>query len=98
IFDPGSDPGSDPGADPGADPSLHDRGLLLLRRARTRADRPRMKRVLLLATTTGYQIRSFTDAAQRLGVDIVFASDRCDQLEDPWFDAPVPVCSCDETL
>ena len=55
-----------------------------------------MKRVLLLATTTGYQIRSFTDAAQRLGVDIVFASDRCDQLDDPWFDHAIPVRFWDE--
>ena len=50
-----------------------------------------MKRVLVLATTTGYQIRSFGEAAARLGVRLVFASDRCDQLEDPWWDAAIPV-------
>ena len=50
-----------------------------------------MKRVLLLATTTGYQIRSFGEAAERLGVRLVFASDRCDRLEDPWWDAAIPV-------
>ena len=53
-----------------------------------------MKRVLLLATTTGYQIRSFGEAAEKLGVRLVFASDRCDQLDDPWSDqrdsGPVP--------
>jgi biotin carboxylase len=50
-----------------------------------------VKRVLLLATTTGYQIRSFGEAAERLGVRLVFASDRCDRLEDPWWDAAIPV-------
>jgi hypothetical protein len=50
-----------------------------------------MKRVLLLATTTGYQIRAFGEAAQKLGVRLVFGSDRCDQLEDPWWDGAVPV-------
>jgi len=49
------------------------------------------KRVLILATTTGYQIRMFGEAAERLGVKLVFASDRCDQLEDPWWDGAIPV-------
>jgi biotin carboxylase len=49
------------------------------------------KRVLLLATTTGYQIRSFGEAAEKLGVRLVFASDRCDRLEDPWWDQAIPV-------
>jgi biotin carboxylase len=48
-------------------------------------------RVLLLATTTGYQIRSFGEAASTLGVRLVFASDRCDRLEDPWWDGAIPV-------
>ena len=55
-----------------------------------------MKRVLLLATTTGYQIRSFGEAAKRLGVELVFASDRCDQLDDPWADHAIPVHFWDE--
>ena len=55
-----------------------------------------MKRVLLLATTTGYQIRSFGEAAERLGVELVFASDRCDQLDDPWSDHAIPVRFWDE--
>jgi hypothetical protein len=50
-----------------------------------------VKRVLLFATTTGYQIRSFGEAAEKLGVRLVFASDRCDRLEDPWWDAAIPV-------
>lgn len=58
--------------------------------------RAESKRVLLLATTTGYQIRSFGDAAAKLGVRLVFASDRCDQLEDPWWDQAIPVRFHDE--
>jgi biotin carboxylase len=54
------------------------------------------KRVLLFATTTGYQIRSFSDAAQKVGVRLIFASDRCDQLDDPWWDHAIPVRFHDE--
>ena len=52
---------------------------------------PSVKRVLLVATTTGYQIRSFGEAAGTLGVRLVFASDRCDRLKDPWWDRAIPV-------
>lgn len=50
-----------------------------------------MRRVLFLATTTGYQTRRFGEAAARLGVKLVFATDRCDQLEDPWWDGAIPI-------
>jgi biotin carboxylase len=50
-----------------------------------------VNRVLLVATTTGYQIRSFGEAAGRLGVELVLASDRCDHLDDPWRDGAIPV-------
>jgi biotin carboxylase len=50
-----------------------------------------MKRVLLLATTTGYQTRMFGDAATRMGVELVYATDRCDHLDDPWRDGAIPV-------
>jgi biotin carboxylase len=50
-----------------------------------------MKRVLLLATTTGYQTRMFADAASRLGVELIYATDRCDQLDDPWRDDAIAV-------
>jgi biotin carboxylase len=55
-----------------------------------------MSRVLLLSTTTGYQLRSFNDAASRLGTDLVFATDRCHTLEDPWQDSALPVRFHDE--
>jgi biotin carboxylase len=48
-------------------------------------------RVLIIATTTGYQIRSFGEAAAKLGVRLVFATDRCDRMEDPWWDQAVPI-------
>jgi len=60
-----------------------------------RADGAILK-VLLLATTTGYQIRSFGEAARELGVELVFASDRCDQLDDPWWDHAIPIRFHDE--
>jgi biotin carboxylase len=47
--------------------------------------------VLLIAATTGYQIRSFGEAADALGIRLVVASDRCDHLDDPWQDAAIPV-------
>jgi biotin carboxylase len=55
-----------------------------------------MTRVLLLGTTTGYQTRSFGEAAEKLGVRLVFATDRCDQIEDPWWDQAIPIRFHDE--
>jgi len=48
-------------------------------------------RVLVLSHTTGYQLRAFNDAAERLGFELVFATDRCHRLEDPWQDRAVAV-------
>ena len=50
-----------------------------------------MTRILLLSHTTGYQLRAFNDAAERLGVEIVFATDRCHRLDDPWQDRAIAV-------
>jgi biotin carboxylase len=58
--------------------------------------KPESKCVLVVAATTGYQIRSFGEAAARLGIRLVFASDRCDRLEDPWWDQAIPVRFHDE--
>ncbi|GAC1618830.1 MAG: ATP-grasp domain-containing protein [Candidatus Acidiferrum sp.] len=49
------------------------------------------KRVLLFATKLGYQTRSFDEAARKLGVDLLFVTDRCHQLEDPWGDRAIAV-------
>lgn len=48
-------------------------------------------RILLLSTTTGYQVHSFGEAAQRLGVELVLATDRCHRLDDPWRDGAIAV-------
>jgi D-alanine-D-alanine ligase-like ATP-grasp enzyme len=49
------------------------------------------KRVLLFAPKLGYQTRSFQDAADQLGVEIVYVTDRCHQLDDPWNDRALAV-------
>src|SRR5277367_1750586 len=50
-----------------------------------------MPRLLLFSAKLGYQTRSFDEAACKLGVDLVFVTDRCHQLEDPWGDRAIPV-------
>jgi biotin carboxylase len=50
-----------------------------------------VKRILIVAATTGYQTRMFADAARRLGFEAVLATDRCHVLEDPWGDRAIPV-------
>jgi hypothetical protein len=49
------------------------------------------KRVLLFASKLGYQTRSFAAAAEKLEVDLVYVTDRCHQLNDPWEDRAVAV-------
>ena len=53
-------------------------------------------RVLLVAETTGYQIRAFNEAAAALDIELGFASDRCHQLDDPWRDGAIPIRFHDE--
>ncbi|HYY69810.1 MAG TPA: ATP-grasp domain-containing protein, partial [Terriglobales bacterium] len=48
-------------------------------------------RILLLCTTTGYQAQAFVDAAKKLGLEIVFGTDRCHVLDDPWGDQAIPL-------
>src|SRR5580704_1043874 len=50
-----------------------------------------MKRLLLFAAKLGYQTRAFDAAAKKLGVELVFVTDRCHQLDDPWRDRAIPV-------
>jgi predicted ATP-grasp superfamily ATP-dependent carboligase len=49
------------------------------------------KQVLLFTSKLGYQTRSFDEAARKLGVDLLFVTDRCHQLDDPWGDRAIPV-------
>ena len=50
-----------------------------------------MPRVLLFSNTTGYQANAFKEAAERLGISIALATDRCHVLEDPWQDGAIPM-------
>jgi biotin carboxylase len=45
----------------------------------------------LVASKLGYQTRGFADAVRRLGAEVVFGTDRCRQLDDPWGDAAIPL-------
>lgn len=49
------------------------------------------KRLLLFTAKLGYQTRSFEEAALNLGVQLVYVTDRCHQLEDPWGDRAIAV-------
>jgi len=49
------------------------------------------KRLLLFTAKLGYQTRSFEQAARKLGVQLVYVTDRCHQLEDPWGDQAIAV-------
>ncbi len=49
------------------------------------------QRILLLCTTTGYQTQAVVEAAEKLGLELVFATDRCHVLPDPWQDGALAV-------
>jgi len=49
------------------------------------------KRLLILASKLGYQTRSFADAARALSVEVLFGTDRCHRLDDPWADSAIPL-------
>ena len=55
------------------------------------ANEPLMPRVLLFASTTGYQTQGFQQAARQLGAELTVATDRCEQLDDPWRDGAIRV-------
>ena len=50
-----------------------------------------MPRLLLLTNTTGYQAQQFRDAAARIGIPLVLASDNCHSLDNPWQDGAISV-------
>lgn len=49
------------------------------------------QQVLLFTAKLGYQTRSFEAAAHKLGVQLLYVTDRCHQLEDPWGDHAIAV-------
>ncbi|HXW57173.1 MAG TPA: ATP-grasp domain-containing protein [Candidatus Cybelea sp.] len=44
------------------------------------------KRLLILTSKLGYQTRGFVQAAEKLDVEVIFGTDRCHKLDDPWGD------------
>lgn len=48
-------------------------------------------RLLLIGATTGYQTRTFAEAAERLEFELILATDRCHVLDDPWADRALPL-------
>ncbi len=48
-------------------------------------------RLLLLCSKLGYQTRAFADAAEQMGLDVSYGTDRCHVLEDPWHDQALPL-------
>jgi hypothetical protein len=63
-------------------------GFILMKEEKELSQR---KRLLLFAGKLGYQTRSLDEAARKLGVDVVFVTDRCHKLEDPWGDRAIAV-------
>ena len=49
------------------------------------------QQVLLFTAKLGYQTRSFEAAAHKLGVQLLYVTDRCHQLDDPWGDQAIAV-------
>ncbi len=49
------------------------------------------KRLLILASKLGYQTKGFSAAAEKLGVEVIFGTDRCHKLDDPWSDGALPL-------
>ena len=47
----------------------------------TMTDTKTRQRLLLLCTTTGYQTQAFVEAAEKLGLAVVFATDRCHEAD-----------------
>lgn len=47
--------------------------------------------IVIVAAKLGYQVRIFTEAAKRIGLQIKLITDRCHQLEDPWGDEAIPL-------
>lgn len=48
-------------------------------------------KVLIVASKLGYQTRIFAQAAARLGLEPVMATDRCGSMDDPWLDHAFPL-------
>jgi hypothetical protein len=54
-------------------------------------DPPTPRRLLLFTNKLGYQTRSFEEAARKHATELIYVTDRCHQLEDPWNDRAIAV-------
>jgi len=52
---------------------------------------PATRRLLLFTNKLGYQTRSFEEAARKHNTELIYVTDRCHQLEDPWGDRAIAV-------
>jgi len=48
-------------------------------------------RLMILCSTTGYQMRAFVETAREMGLPLALGSDRCRVLDDPWKDEALPL-------
>src|ERR1700680_3568494 len=54
-------------------------------------DLSKQRRLLMFTNKLGYQTRSFEEAAGKHATEIIYVTDRCHQLEDPWGDRAIAV-------
>src|ERR1700676_1700514 len=57
----------------------------------SKQDPSKARRLLLFTNKLGYQTRSFEAAARKHATEIIYVTDRCHQLEDPWGDRAIAV-------
>src|ERR1700681_2362844 len=57
----------------------------------SKQDPSKPRRLLLFTNKLGYQTRSFEAAARKHATEIIYVTDRCHQLEDPWGDRAIAV-------
>src|ERR1700730_12933987 len=57
----------------------------------SKQDPSQPRRLLLFTNKLGYQTRSFEAAARKHATEIIYVTDRCHQLEDPWGDRAIAV-------
>ena len=49
------------------------------------------RKLIIVAGKLGYQTRLFAETAERLGLEVVMATDRCGSMDDPWGDHAIPM-------
>jgi hypothetical protein len=49
------------------------------------------QKLIIVAGKLGYQTRLFAETAERLGLEVIMATDRCGSMDDPWGDHAIPM-------